>query len=359
MFKNLNIFLIFSILILIYSLFINYFSLITHYTLFGSFDYPNETTETQFDIELRTIVRNSPISEKTKRNKIILFVTNSGMLDMAKNALCSLKQTGITKEKYVIVALDEVSYIFLKEFDANVLYFPSNFSTNAVNYREKQDFYKIVKVRPYIANKIIQMDADVLVCDIDIVFLHNPWVLASEDADIEVQVDSKNDYIIPYPKSPFYWSVNLGFYRIHSSIVMKRFLPIWIKKMTQMPDNHDQTVLWLLIRRLPISTLYSDTLLLNISSIISSNSNSIIRLRYFDPMLAVNAGGVFLNNKKKWLKEANKRKIISPSICHFFHISEIYQKIDLMKEKKLWYLNNDFSCKIKPPKGHYWPWWSK
>jgi len=327
-------------------------------TLFSPFEHLNCTNESQFDEELSAIVSKSPINDIFRRHQIILFVTNAGMIKLARNAICSLTRTGVPKNRYVIVALDEISYVSLKNFDANVLYYPSNYSTDPVNYRNKAEFYRIVKVRPYIAQKILNLGADVIISDIDIVFLQDPILLFSNDADFEVQVDSKEDALIPKDRNPFFWSVNLGFYKVHSTPVVRRFFPIWLRKMNVMPDSHDQTVMWLIVRSQTIQKVFADTLSINISGLLSSNEDSVFRLRYIDPLLAVNAGGVFIYGSKLWRREARQRNISSPVLCHFFHISETEQKERMMKEKKLWYIDESDACMSTPPKGNKWPYWS-
>ena len=101
-----------------------------------------------------------------------------------------------------------------------------------------------------------------------------------------------------------------------------------------------------------------NVLIADIKKLFGAKSIVPLSIKYIDPLLAVNAGGAFLDGKEEWKLKAAKNKIRRPVICHFFHLSENTHKEQLMKSKNLWYLDKQGNCMAKPPKGHSWPWWS-
>ena len=329
-------------------------------TIFEFFDdfRQNSTDEAEFDNKLLQSIKKSPVNSKTLRHQIILFVTNEGLLHFAKNSLCSLSHATDSTYLYVIVALDEVSYVSLKNFGANVLFYSSNFTHESVNYRQKIDFYNIVKIREHIAYKIINFGADAIISDVDIVYFANPLTLFTNMYDFEVQCDSRTAVEIPMEENGrVYWSVNLGFYKIAPSEANLKFIPIWEYQMQNMPESHDQATLWGLLRGKLIQLKDKDVLLADIRKFLREKKSVPLTIKYIDPMLAVNAGGAFVYNKNLWAYTAKQRNISKPVLCHFFHLSENTDKERLMKKKNLWYIDHQERCMKSPPKGHSWPWW--
>lgn len=334
-----------------------FFNTISDDVLFAFFDDFHEITEERFDQELRFIVNKSPINNITNMHQLMLLVTNRGLLNFAKNCLCSLKRVIEDEDSYVIIALDEISYVSLKAFGANVLYFPTKFTEDAVNYRRKREFYDIVKVRPYIAKKILDFGAEVIICDIDIVFLQNPSILFTNAADFEVQSDSKVFTEIPYSKNTPYWGINLGFYKAIPSPGVMMLWPIWQMQMHKMPESHDQTTLFTLLRQKIGQLEKQPVLIADIRKFFGQKSFYPLVIKYIDPVLAVNAGGVFLSGSERWREVAIERNISKPVLVHFFHLSENSEKLSMMKSKKLWFLDSDGKCSAEPPKGLDWPYW--
>ena len=346
---------LFIILIISSFFFKNQDSFIFEY--FDDFRY-NSSDEREFDTKLLQAIKKSPLNNETKRHQIILFVTNEGLLHFAKNSICSLSHATDSTYLYVIIALDEVSYITLKHFGANVLFYNSNFTHESVNYRQKIDFYNIVKIREHIAYKIINFGADAIISDVDIVYFQDPLQLFTNLYDFEVQCDSRNAVEIPKEENGrVFWSVNLGFYKISPSAVNLKFIPIWEYQMQNMPESHDQSTLWGLLRGKLIQLEDKNVMLADIHKFIGEKKTIPLTIKYIDPMLAVNAGGAFIYNKQLWKYTAKQRNLTKPVLCHFFHLSENTDKEKLMKKNKLWYIDKQQICMKTPPKGHKWPWW--
>ncbi|EAY15614.1 hypothetical protein TVAG_208930 [Trichomonas vaginalis G3] len=335
-----------------------FFNNISDEVLFEFFDDFHEISEEKFDQELRFCVNKSPYNSATGRHQLMLLVTNQGLLNFAKNCLCSLWNVQGNDDSYVIVALDAVSYVSLKALGANVLYFSSKLTADAVNYRKKREFYDIVKVRPYIAKKILNLGAEVIICDIDIVFIQNTTNLFKNGADLEVQSDSKVFTEIPFNKNLPYWGVNLGFYKAIPSPAVLALWPVWQMQMHKMPESHDQMTLYMILRQKLKQLDNHPVLLADIRKFLGYKSFYPIVISYLDPMLAVNAGGVFLAGKERWKYVAKVKNISKPVFVHFFHLSENEDKLKLMKSKKLWFLNSDGKCSSVPPAGAKWPYWN-
>ena len=127
--------------------------------------------------------------------------------------------------------------------------------------------------------------------------------------------------------------------------------------MIDMPKNHDQSVLRKMTRKYPMRWTNDSVLELNIGEN-KKEFSKVLRVRYIDGLLAVNAGGVFTNNSVTWIREARKKNIRKPVLCHFFHIGSLEDKYYLIKKANLWFLNyHKTKCLAKPPSGANWPWW--
>lgn len=109
---------------------------------------------------------------------------------------------GIPRNYHVIIALDEPAYKAMKDIGAQVVYLESNFTSTAVNNRHIVDYYDILKMKPTILHQLLLWDAEAILVDADVVFLENPLSIFNDEADFEVQCDSKEYYWIPTEVDP-------------------------------------------------------------------------------------------------------------------------------------------------------------
>ena len=150
------------------------------------------------------------------------------MIDFIVNSLCSMQLVGIPKNHRVTVALDEESYNALLKINEPVVLLKSHFTKKAVNNKNIHDFYSIIKVKPTILHQFLLWDVEPIVVDADTVFLENPFQIFNDEADFEVQCDSKEYYQIPYNTIPVPWQVNLGFFKVRPTEAVMKFMPIWL-----------------------------------------------------------------------------------------------------------------------------------
>ena len=316
-------------------------------------NFSNWSIPLRTQIELWNIVQESPINEKTKRHFILFSVANAGMKEYIINSICSMKIAGIPKNFHVTIALDEEAYMSVKKIDANVVYFHSNFVRKAVNNRQIIDFYNIVKVRPTILYQLLLWDVEPIMVDSDTVFLSDPLHLFNDEADFEVQCDSKEYYKIPYNKYPVPWQVNLGYYKLHPTPSVLKLMPIWMEFMYKSPKVNDQSALRKILKKYPTFWLdngSNDTVIVDTKSILGSKYPN-LSFRFLDPMRIANAGGLYQDGKDFWRNESKKIRLDKPEFIHFFHIGHISQKMNTMKENNLIFFDGNQVCLKDSPHG--------
>ena len=294
-------------------------------------------------------VKNSPINEKTGRHCIIYSVANEGMIDFILNSLCSMKLVGIPRNYHVTIALDQESYDAISKIDEPVIYLKSNFTKQAVNNRKLIDFYNIIKVKPTILHQFLLWNVEPILVDVDSVFLQNPFHVFNDEADFEVQCDSKIYYQIPYNEYPVPWQVNLGFFKVHPTKTVMKLMPFWLTRMYNASKVHDQSSLRKVLKPYPTFWINNDTISVDARSLIEDDQN--LTFRFLDPMLIANAGGLYQDGKRNWKKEAKRRKITRPEFIHFFHCGSVGEKLGYMKKNKLWFINQTFQCLSEQPEG--------
>lgn len=307
--------------------------------------------------DLWDAVKRSPVNQRTNKHTLMASVINEGMIEFGLNMLCSLQMAGVDPINHVMIALDLPSYKAVRAIGANAIYFKSNFTTNAVNNRHLIQFYDIVKVRPTIVHQLLMWDVETILIDVDIIFISNPLEFFKDNADFEVQSDSKVYYKIPSDEVPVRWEVNLGFYKIHPSQAVLKLSPIWLTRMYKAPKVQDQSALRKILKPLPHEWRDNETISVDISSLIGDEHPN-LTFRFLDPMQFVNAGGIWQEGKEYWKDEAYRRKISKPVMCHFFHIGFINEKLKQMKDEDLWFIDSNLKCLKTPPAGTEWPIWS-
>lgn len=308
--------------------------------------------------ELWEIVQNSPLNPKTNKHMLMVSVMNEGMIKFATNMICSMKYAQIDPRNQVTIALDMESYNAIKNIGGQAIYLESNFTRSAVNVRKKVDFYKIVKVRPTVVHQLLLWDVEAILVDIDIIFLSNPLPYFKDNADFEVQCDSRIFYKIPSDVQPLKWEINLGFYKLHPTPTVMELFPKWLKRMYDVPNIQDQDALRKILKQYPHRWIDNETTLVETTELLGTNYSN-LTFRYLDPMLFVNPGGVFQDGKEDWLAEAHRRNIKRPVMCHFFHIGLVNGKIKSMKKNDLWFVDDNFLCLKNPPGGVDWPVWKQ
>lgn len=302
---------------------------------------------------IKKAVENSPIFHG--KHRLILSMANNGMIKMAMNYLCSLKYANISSNYFILIATDPQTYLTLSPLSPSVVFYPSNLSQTAVNNKQIKKFYNFLHLRTRIAIEILKLGCDVITSDIDIVFLSDINSLFTYESDLEAQHDSK-DIINPEHTNPPSWKLNLGFHLWHSSNVSIEMTKRILSMMLRMPKNHDQSVFRIMTKRLPMKwEPNSDVFSVDVSSLLGYKSN--LRIKTINGLLAVNPGGVFIKNPKKWKNAAINAGLKKPILIHFFHLGSLQEKVYMAKIHGLWFEHHQ-KCLQKPPYGTNWPFWS-
>jgi hypothetical protein len=310
--------------------------------------------------DLWEIVEKSPINPRTNRHFLMLTVLNAGMIHFGLNMLCSMQLAGIAPNHHFMICLDEESFAAVTGIGAQAVYLPSNFTNIAVNNRHIVDFYDIVKVKPTFCHQLLLWNVEVNPVDADIVFLENPLDLYDDSADLETQCDSKVYFQIPYGQEPVPWEVNLGYYRLHPTPFVMKLMPIWLSKMFVAPKLQDQSVLRRLLKPYPTRWLNKDTVIVSTDDLFPGDPDAAnFTVRFLDPMLLTNAGGLWQEGKANWTAEARRRGIRRPKLIHFFHMGFIREKVTLIRDEGLEFVTSSNQCiKEQTKAAKHWPLWN-
>lgn len=312
---------------------------------FINWSIPNEVKQKLWE----SIIR-SPINNKTGRHTIIFSIANAGMIDFIVNSLCSMQLAGIPKNNRITIALDDESNEALLKIDEPVVLLKSNFTKQAVNNKQIHDFYSIIKVKPTILHQFLLWDVEAITVDADTVFLKDPFHIFNDEADFEVQCDSKELFQIPSNVEPVPWQVNLGFFKVRPTEAVKKFMKIWLLKMYNAPKNAMQSMMRRTLKPYETHWVNNDTVFVNTSELLGIEYPN-LTFRFLDPMLITNAGGLYLDGAKDWKKEAKRRKIEKPEMIHFFHIGKNSHKASLIRRKKLIFHDENYKCSKNQPDG--------
>jgi hypothetical protein len=225
-----------------------------------------------------------------------------------------------------------------------------------VNNKKLIDFYNIVKVRPTLLHQLLLWNFDVTLSDVDVVFIGDYFDLFNKDNenDFQVQWDSKEISWIRKNAS-MQWSINFGYYQVFPTHNVLTLMPIWLEKMYKAPKLVDQKALKSLIKHFPFNWTSDESFRVDTSKLLGENTS--MSIRFLDPMLAVNIGGLFQDGQELWKRESKVRNISLPILCHFFHLGSNEKKLDHMKMAH-WLLIKNEKCLTKNPEGLEWKMWN-
>ncbi|OHT14855.1 hypothetical protein TRFO_14825 [Tritrichomonas foetus] len=296
-------------------------------------------------IIMKKILSKAQINLQTNRTVMMFSVVNAGMIDFILNMLCSMKLAEIDPKDHVTLALDEESYKAVTDIGMQaILITKKNFSKNAVNNRHIQDFSDIVKMKLVAMHQYLNWGVEPILIDVDIIILEDPRVTFNDEADFEVQCDSQYVYKFPLDNTtePI-WEINLGFYKVKPSQLVLEITEQWISRIFQSSSSLMQPTFKQLFMNQEKRWITDDTFEIETSQHFQSE-NRTLKIRYLDPILISNAGGVFNEGKDSWKKEANRRRIKRPKLIHFFHIPFIRQKRKLIKSTDLLFTSQNDTC---------------
>jgi hypothetical protein len=140
-----------------------------------------------------------------------------------------------------------------------------------------------------------------------------------------------------------------------------KLMPIWLSKMFVAPKLQDQSVLRRLLKPFPTRWLNEDTVIVSTSGLFPDDPDAAnFTVRFLDPMLLTNAGGLWQEGRENWTAEAKRRGVRRPKLIHFFHMGFIKEKIALIKEQGLEFVTSSHQClKQQTRAAREWPLWNK
>ena len=311
----------------------------------SKYEIHNETKEALYQA-----LQRSPINPKTGRHVIAFTVFNKGMLDFALWNFCSMKLAGIPPNQHVFVATDEEAYASMKALNPQTVFFPSEFTREAVNVFKFLNYSEILKMKPVVAHQFLLWGAEVIQVDVDIVFLENPFEVFNDEDDLQIQSDS--DVIVQYNISePIPMKPNSGFYKFRPTPVVMKFFKEYLTKCFSNPKTREQHALSSILKAHPKKWI-------DINTFCMDYNNENMTIRYLDPLLISNAGGNRKDGKEIFANEARRRGVKRPKMVHFFHVGFIREKRSLIKDLNMSCVTADNQCKTEQPDGiKYFPWW--
>ena len=192
----------------------------------------NKTDTTCFKIKRQDTKESSNTKKRTQddntlENWIVLLTVNLGFLDFFQNWYWYFRHLQLSVQ-VVVIAEDDVSFQKLTNF-ANGEFITERSSVNNIqekaNYNSKA-FKKLTAARPAYIRRYLQCGTNVLYCDVDSVWLQNPFPYVVGDFDIAAQFDEQ-DYCA-------------GFLAIKTSNRTIKLIEDWIAYIHRHPGKNDQ-----------------------------------------------------------------------------------------------------------------------
>jgi hypothetical protein len=207
---------------------------------------------------------------------------------------------------------------------------------------------------------LLLWNVDAIAIDADMVFFSDVLPMFTDRTDFETQCDSKEFFQLPSDNDSVAWQVNLGFYKIHSTPVVMKLMPVWLARMYNAPKIQDQSALRRILRPYPTRWLDNESVIVDVTGLFDDSLEAQnLTLRFLDPVLVTNAGALWQEGKEDWRAESRRRNITRPVAIHFFHMGYIQSKLDLIRREKLWFVRDNGKCADKQPRGAVvWPLWN-
>lgn len=154
---------------------------------------------------------------------IMLSVADVGYIDMAMNLyLSSYQKLNLTN--YLIICTDVQSYSALAKNGLNVhLYSNQSASSDASSSYGMGKFYKQANTKLQVVYNALLLNYSVLLVDLDIVLLQNPFSYLSHECDLIISSD--------------FWEGNSGFYFVHPTTAGKTLLQDACRRTISSPEK--------------------------------------------------------------------------------------------------------------------------
>ncbi|XP_038678704.1 arabinosyltransferase RRA3-like [Tripterygium wilfordii] len=198
--------------------------------------------------------RLAKILEKVSvQREVIVIVANSNVKDTLEVSFNSIKTAGIPN--YLVVALDEEIVKFCQENNVTVYKRDPDEGFDSIGRSNSGSAVSGLKFR--ILREFLQMGYSVLLSDVDIVYLQNPFDHLYRDSDVESMTDGHDNrtaygYVdvfddpvmgrSRYIFSTRMWVFNSGFFYIRPTMASLELLDRVTGRLTRDPNLWDQIV---------------------------------------------------------------------------------------------------------------------
>ncbi|CAK9178543.1 unnamed protein product [Ilex paraguariensis] len=193
------------------------------------------------------------LAEVAVRKELIVALANSNVKSMLEVWFTSIKKVGITN--YLVVALDDAIEDFCKSNGVPVYKRDPDKGIDAVGRTGGNHVVSGLKF--HILREFLQMGYSVLLSDVDIVYLQNPFDYLYRDSDVESMTDGHNNQTAygyndvfdepamgwaRYAHTMRIWVYNSGFFFIRPTIPSIELLDRVAARLARPPSSWDQAV---------------------------------------------------------------------------------------------------------------------
>ncbi|KAJ8539484.1 hypothetical protein K7X08_013736 [Anisodus acutangulus] len=193
------------------------------------------------------------LAEVAVEKEIIVVLANSNVKSMLEIWFTSIKSVGIPN--YLVVALDDAILDFCKENEVNVYKRDPDENVDFISKTGKNQAVSGLKFR--ILREFLQLGYSILLSDVDIVYLQNPFDHLHQDSDVEAMSDghdNKTSYGYndvsdepdmswgQYAHTMRIWAYNSGFFYIRPTIPAIELLDRVAGRLAREPNLWDQAV---------------------------------------------------------------------------------------------------------------------
>lgn len=193
------------------------------------------------------------LAEIAVGKEVIVALANSNVKSMLEVWFNSIKKVGIPN--YLVVALDDTIVEFCKENDVPVYKRDPDENVDFIGKSGGNHAVSGLKFR--ILREFLQLGYGVLLSDVDIVYLQNPFDHLYRDSDVESMSDGHNNMTAygyndvfdepsmgwaRYAHTMRIWVYNSGFFYIRPTIPSIELLDRVADRLTTQPNSWDQAV---------------------------------------------------------------------------------------------------------------------
>ncbi|KAF5443975.1 hypothetical protein F2P56_036485 [Juglans regia] len=187
------------------------------------------------------------------QRELIVALANSNVKDMLEVWFTNIKQVGITN--YLVVALDEEIARFCESKAVPVYKRDPDVGIDSVARTGGNHAVSGLKFR--VLREFLQLGYSVLLSDVDIVYLQNPFHYIYRDSDVESMTDGHNNMTAygyndvfdepamgwaRYAHTMRIWVYNSGFFYIRPTIPSIELLDRVASRLSREPNSWDQAV---------------------------------------------------------------------------------------------------------------------